>query len=704
MHLYFNIIYGASTLLIFLIGILALAGNYKSKSNWTFFLFSISVVGWMLSLYLGYWFADQSQFDTSLIFIRSAYLYSLFGMSFMTIFFYYFPRINISIPLIIKWVFVIFTVILSLLSVFTPLIHESLIIIDGVYVKDTLGPLYSLYAFHILLNLLLSIGLGINKLLKIRGIEKAKIIFAFFGYLAFVFFAVMTNVILPIFDIFIFQKEVPVLTLAFVLPAFYAIKKYRFFNISNLSLNLLDKLLLLSVFLATTCVSFEFLRGIYPKIHIHIIGLSSALIGLGFLKLTKYLLPELISESFREFRDTLAEFKSKIYTCDNHAKFQKIIEKIFLVKLNLVNAKIFIIRKKGGYIDHIPVYAEDKFTEELKAYKKDILIEDEIRFKKIGSKIKRILISAMQKLEADLCLPLFSERNLIGFFALKRKESEAHYSKEEIEELIKIKKDLEICLMNILLKMNLEEENNLMKAIINKKTKELQKRFKEIQDLLDQQSDFIAVTAHELRTPLNIAMFQLEEVLESTKKPSELIRDLKVIDSSLVNLKNLTQKLFDVQQFDLNKVKLCKKKTDMRKFIKNIYENFLLVMKGKKINFTLKNKLKSKTYLYIDQSQIRQVMHNLLSNAYKFTNKGGKVVLTAEEDKKNILLKVSDSGKGISDSSKKTIFDKFRTKKPGVGIGLGLYISKKIIDLHKGKIWVEDSTHKGAMFCIKLRK
>ena len=439
------------------------------------------------------------------------------------------------------------------------------------------------------------------------------------------------------------------------------------------------------------------------KLPLFLNDLISAILGIFVLIKVQKLLPEFIPESFREFRNSINELLSRVCQCGTYEKLRKLIESTFLIRLNLENAKIYAVRQSNIAADHIPVYVRDDFTDAISKLKQDVLIKEEIKFRFFESKTRQTLLGGMKKLEANICLPLFSEKNLIGFFVLYKKDGRMPYSKEEITELLKIKKYLEITLMNILLKMNLQEENDLMKTIIDKKTGELRKRIEEVKQVLDQQSDFIAVTAHEFRTPLSIALFQLEDVLTSNKKPRELMEDLKVVDASLANLKELTQKLFDVQQYDLNKVKLHKEKIDVKKFLREIYKEFLCIMKKKNIKFTFEDHLKGRIYANIDPSQIRQLLHNFLTNAYKFTRKGGRITLTAEMNNGHADLKVSDSGKGIPNASKKTIFHKFRSKSPGAGIGLGLYICKKIMDLHKGKIWVDDSPLGGSMFCLKLK-
>jgi signal transduction histidine kinase len=707
MDSYLNVVYGISVSLLFAIGFFVLIENYKNKIGWVFFFYALGGLGWMISIYLCYQLADLKDFNTAQIVIRLSYVFSVIGMTLMTVFFYYFPRVTYHVSAVAKSIYGLLTIVVVILSAVTPFIHKSMVITDGIYSGDILGDLYFLYLFSILLNFLLSLALALNKIYSTRGIERNKISFVFLGYIFGVFLAVITNVVLPVFGFFIFQREAPILGLFFGIPAFYAIQKYRFFNLSYISLKLVRTIILYIIFLLTIFLAYKLLLYFSPEGNGIILSGFSIILGLIVLDSAEKYIPVFISESFREFRNALTGLESKIYFCDNYEKLQTFIEKTFLLKLNLVNARVYIVRKKKINLD-IPVYIQNKFTDELKKYKKNILVRDEIGFMDLTNMEKQYLLSSMNKLEADLCFPLFSENNLIGFFVLRRRESDPPFSEEEFREIFKIKDDLEIVLMNILLKMNLEEENNLMQTIIDKKTKDLKEKVQQVKELLRQQSDFIAITAHEFRTPLSIALFQLEEILKQKNKKrtqAQLNKDLKVIDNSLDNLKVLTQKLFAVQQYDLNKVKLQKEKTDIKKYIDEIYKDFSILMKEKKLDFSLDNKLKDKTYYEIDKSQMRQVMQNILTNAYKFTPENGKIRLSARKHGENILIKVSDNGKGIPKELKKAIFEKFKTSgSSGTGIGLGLYVCKKIIDLHKGKIWAESSELGGAAFCVELRK
>jgi len=103
---------------------------------------------------------------------------------------------------------------------------------------------------------------------------------------------------------------------------------------------------------------------------------------------------------------------------------------------------------------------------------------------------------------------------------------------------------------------------------------------------------------------------------------------------------------------------------------------------------------------------IYDVFANLISNAIKYAKEGKKIVIEAEEKDSKYIVKVKDFGEGVPDEFKKVIFERFKRKeKKGVkGTGLGLAIVKRIVELHNGKVWVEDNSPRGATFVVELPK
>ena len=706
MSLYLTLLYGFCSIIMLLFGILALCNNYKARSNQVFFLFLLSTIFWMFFVYFGYFFVDPNNLNKSLFFFRYAYGFSIFLPFFALTFFYYFPRPTIIFSKYIKLFIIIFTIFLFFVSAFTPLVETSLIFKNEVLV-DILGPLYLLYTIYFIFYLILSAVLALKK--RNEGIEKKKLLFATFGLLSFIFLTVMTNVVLPILGIVILVQESPVFTLFFLIPAFYAIQKYRFFNFTNTLINLIRKIVLLGVFLLTVTAIFNIFLVFFPKVNLILNILISSTIAIFAYKALEKMFPEFISKEFFKFRDVMKELRLKMYYCENYKSLQDHLDKIFVSKLNIDSVKIFAVmdkNEKRKSLDYIPVYNEDEFSEELKKYQNDLLIAEEIEFRKIPIAIKEILRSGMEKLGVALCMPLFMEGQLIGFLVLGNREKNKIYNQEEINEILEIRPYLEICFMNILIKTKRQGENNILKTIVDEKTQDIKEQCDEIKKLLTQQSDFIAVSAHELRTPLTVAMNQLEDSLGHKKTPNERLKDMKVIKKYLDMLKHTMQSLFDIQQFDLEKMQAKKERLNLKDCIKEIYKGFQHMMKSKSLKFSLEDSIKQNVFVNVDKAQICQVINNLINNAIKFNKKGNKIILRIEDAENKFLIKVIDNGDGVKDIDKERIFEKFQTKKASInmGFGLGLYICKKIVELHQARIWVEDTPGGGATFCVELEK
>lgn len=700
MGTYINSLYLICLALTSSIGFLALKQNYTSPINRSFFFFALGTTLWMVSLYLGFYFAAPETIELSNTFFRIAFAGGVVFIFSLTRFFYLYPNKTVSFPRIFEHLFLLASAVLFYVCTFTPLVYESVVILENGELSDILGKWYSLFLGYTFFNYGVEIFLSIKKIRKTRGLEQKKIILAFVGLFTFIFLVIMTNAILPLFDIIIFQAEAVSFSLLFLIPGYYSIQRYRFFDFSFVSLKIGRYIILISAFVVIDTVLLVLLETQINKeysFYAHIFsGLTALFI---FFKLEK-IFPEFISSSFREFRYTLDQLKSSIYYCNNYSELLKKIETTFILRLHFSSVQLFLIREKKNHIQ-IPIYYADHFSRSIEQKKLKVLVSEELKLQK-----EKNYLEKMKKLNASICFPLYLDTKLIGFFLLGNRSNKKSYSREEINELMKAKQFIELCFINILLQSDLKEENDLMKQLIHEKTKNLKKQNEKIKQLLNQQSDFIAVTAHEFRTPLNIALLQLEDTLDSYDHSSQVLEDMKVLENSLDKLKHLTQNLFDVQQYDLKKAKLHTKEIDIHAFVAEVFEEFKDMTAQKKIDLALDNRIKSPVFMKIDELKIRQVLYNLLTNAQKFIPEQAKIIIRIKETPKWVNISVIDNGPGISDKDKKRVFQKFQTNNThmGMGIGLGLYLCKQIVDLHKGEITVSDTPGGGATFTISLPK
>ncbi|HYA82885.1 MAG TPA: ATP-binding protein [Candidatus Bathyarchaeia archaeon] len=231
---------------------------------------------------------------------------------------------------------------------------------------------------------------------------------------------------------------------------------------------------------------------------------------------------------------------------------------------------------------------------------------------------------------------------------------------------------------------------------------ELYQKLKESEEVKD---DFVRIAAHELRAPIQ-PILGLTQIVRSRIKDSQ---DQELLDTVLRNakrLQTLTEDILDISRIESKSLDLKKESFNLSEMILTaIMDSKNQVAKERK-DTSLKLEFESKEDIFIeaDKSRINQVISNLLSNAIKFTNKGTVSVSVAVVPNKNkIVVSISDTGPGIDSEILPRLFMKFVTKS-STGTGLGLFISKSIIEAHGGKIWGKNNypAGKGATFGFSL--
>ena len=220
------------------------------------------------------------------------------------------------------------------------------------------------------------------------------------------------------------------------------------------------------------------------------------------------------------------------------------------------------------------------------------------------------------------------------------------------------------------------------------------------------QKEFINIAAHELRTPVQ-PILGLSQVLLSEKKGGERSELLIVINRNAERLQQLIEDILDVTKIESQSLHLKKQRFNLNDLILSvIWEHRNLIERqqsNKKIVFTSKDDINTEG----DKGRISQVVSNLLGNAIKFTEEEGSILISAELKKeaykKIVVVSVKDTGAGIDSEMVPRLFTKFASKSEMGGTGLGLYISKSIIDAHRGKIWSDNNSKgKGATFSFSL--
>jgi two-component system sensor histidine kinase VicK len=218
------------------------------------------------------------------------------------------------------------------------------------------------------------------------------------------------------------------------------------------------------------------------------------------------------------------------------------------------------------------------------------------------------------------------------------------------------------------------------------------------------QKEFINIASHEMKTPTQAIIGYADLIHKHPEKRDDMMQS---ISRNAVRLQKLTNDILDVTRIDSQALNLHKEQFDIRDLIENIVQDYQGYIKKEnqnvKIFFNLKQDLNDTLPIDGDRDRITQVISNLLDNAIKFTSKmNGTISVSAERRKEEIIVSIKDTGEGINPEIIPRLFTKFATRSFS-GTGLGLYISKNIVEAHGGKMWAENNPHgEGATFTFTL--
>lgn len=239
---------------------------------------------------------------------------------------------------------------------------------------------------------------------------------------------------------------------------------------------------------------------------------------------------------------------------------------------------------------------------------------------------------------------------------------------------------------------------------------EIERRSKEHQEsAIQSKLRFFANISHELRTPLTLIIGQLELLLtnKSYKRVHNKLNDLHKNASEMSELIN---ELMDFQKHDQGMFKIKVIESDIVSYLREIYQSFLVLAELKEFDFSFESS-NDEILIWFDQNQLHKVFNNLLSNAFKYTPKAGKIQIVIKDFDSKVNVSVIDTGIGISEQHKEMIFERFfqienasnnEISKAGTGIGLSL--SERIVKVHSGVICVESEENKGSEFTVELQK
>ena len=308
-------------------------------------------------------------------------------------------------------------------------------------------------------------------------------------------------------------------------------------------------------------------------------------------------------------------------------------------------------------------------------------------------------------LEAEVYLAIFSKREWIGMLALGAKINGNRYTAEDLVTLSALANQTAVALENARLVENLVQLNTELRQAY----RDLDKANRDLERLDQTKSDFISIASHELRTPLTTIIGYSEMLNEDQTLPSHVHQMLKSISKGTKRLHEIMDSMFDIAQIDTRTMQLHLIPVDTAGLVKEVIDTLQNTFQDR--GQVLSVNIPPLPLAKVDPNLLKKLFQHLLSNAIKFTPNNGKIMVAArvlpahnsELPNGGLEYVVSDTGVGVDPASREIIFSKFyqpgelskhstsKTRFMGSGAGLGLALSKGIVEAHGGRIWVEST-------------
>jgi len=260
--------------------------------------------------------------------------------------------------------------------------------------------------------------------------------------------------------------------------------------------------------------------------------------------------------------------------------------------------------------------------------------------------------------------------------------------------------------------------NRDLQVRVDEATAELRDQYERLQELDRLKTQFMSVASHELKTPVTAMSGFLQVALRRIKKrldagppepdtwaaeQSAVAEQLVIVQRQTTKLARLIDELLDVSRIQSGRVEFDHQRMDLGHLAREVVER----MQTTTTNHTLQVTAIGAAEIVADRDHLEQVLNNLIANAVKYSPDGGTITITVGSEGDGAALSVSDTGIGIPEEELSSVFGLFyrspdRRARDVGGMGLGLYISKEIVDRHGGRIWAESTVGKGTTFHVRL--
>lgn len=711
-----------------IIGYFVLKRDPRNVMHITFTMFCVSLAFWAIANY----FSITVQNVTEILFwMRVVMVFAVMICISFFLFIYAFPNSKLQLR---KQ----YLVLLFLVSVVTCVVALSPVLFSDVTFDDKGGrspvvqPGMVLFLIVTVGSLLWSFILLIKKLKRSTSINKMQLRFILLGTFIMFFCILLFNLVFPVvFKISFFVNATPFFILPFIVSVFYAITRHRFLDIRIIirktTVYIVSIVCILFINLTFYWIEINYFKDAIPSGMGVSIALFLSLLIYNPLKMqfekiaNKYFFYSLyntqqtlisLSEKLTSIIDLYKVIDSILKTITQSMGLERIA--ILLLNSGVRDIKYRIPKIKGFNRRNAGLVISNNYLRNHLRRTRQPLIIEELSSLYNSAKSNeertniRTLQSQLQKMEAALCIPLISKEKLIGVIVLGNKISKDAYTINDLELLSSLANQAAIAIENATLYDEVQDLNINLQKRIDEATEEIRHKNVHLQELIKMKTEFLDIASHQLRTPLTSirgllsmqAAGDLDKLAPSDKKHKQ-----KIMLNEVERLNNIVNDILDAlsleggPKLDFETASINEIISEAVNFYGEAYKQ-----KGLYLKFQPDKNLPK---IQVAPKFLYQVFANLIDNAMKYTKRGGTTIKT-KKGKNGVVIEVCDTGIGIKPEDQGRLFEKFSRGKEAAsqnpnGSGLGLFIVKKVVDEHYGKVEIESKgENTGATFRVSI--
>ncbi len=642
----------------------------KNISWYYFLLFSIFLSLWFFGYFL---FFSRLFTDTILLFIsRITFLFGVVGsysLLFFVVFFWLKKPVyrHYSLPLL-------FYTVLAVLYVGTPWIVKSLDFDPtlGVYREHT-GVLFPL---HVLLYFFFLIAFWVfayKWVRKLRGLSRVRLEHILLATIIFVVLLLVLQLVLPLlFNIWILENEIIFFFFIYITYIAFVLRRYFFHPIGYG----IRRFITFLTALIWSIVLYDLTKFFLGKTLITEYSYLDASFIIIFFLITFWWLSRLFfrRDIDEDFRESIFRIQNTLISRNSFPEFEKTLKTAFHKEFNIHHVSIVRFLSENNEWAHFQEYFNNKKNPPF--YLNDIVFREEKR--------KKVSLDALSK-DVTLIIPISDTTGCFALLELWGKSLWDFYTKKEIRILTSFSYFLAAHIRYIDAYSELTDISRELDRRVDEKTIEYN-------NLISKQKELINIISHEVRSPLGSAIFQADSVMDDlshTKKDEAIRKELKLLVDQLLVTSDIINKIFSIQYLDTASISLFRTDVDLSGWLWELIA--IQSRMHEEVDFSAE--LDPVGYISLDKVQFSQVFSNILANALKFAHKEHpKIIVILRKTHEGISLHFHDNGDGFAEDEVDKIFDKFyRGTSSPVGLGMGLYLCKKIVEMHGGSISAHSS-------------